>query len=292
MSGYHCRLASSDALRGALLVCSGILFLALTLAAVPASAGDTAAPSPIVSPDVPLSFVTAASGGGDPQVVFTTPKWTILLDYRNVFMTDADGPRIRKLLRRPTAGGPTEVIWDASHPGKGAGGPERPEVWAVYDDGAVLFSLGTELNYAAETGALTHWTIKINDEACLPVYGDVTGIVVWPLDATRAREAYYVPGQRETFDLDHRVKITGETGLRWAQPLFKRHGDRLVWLDWPSWDQVPPTRFTLASFNLATGQGWTKTVEVAQGNARLEHFDGHTVQVSGKRYDARTGDPK
>ncbi|MEI6501948.1 MAG: hypothetical protein WCP21_13085, partial [Armatimonadota bacterium] len=202
-----------------------------------------------------------------------------------------EGRHVRSLLRQPAEGGPTEEIFDGSHPGQGRPASYAPRVWAVYDDGAVLFSLGEELLYVAKPGECQRWTVKVEGETWLPVYGDAEGIMLWPLDANRARDAYYVPGERDKFDLEGRIKVTGAQGIRWAEPLVKRYGDVLVWLDWPSWDQQPCTGYRLAAYNLKTRSGWSSEIVVPAGNARLEHVDDKTVQVSGKRFDAGTGKP-
>ena len=52
--------------------------------------------------------------------------------------------------------------------------------------------------------------------------------------------------------------------------------------------QPGATKYRLSLFDLETKKGWSKDLEVP-GNAKLEHFDSHTVQVSGQRYDAATG---
>ena len=264
---------------------------ALAAAALAAFSSAGAQP-PIVSPDVPLEFVTNATFGGGAQDVYKDARWIISADFHDDMITDAEGPHVRKLFRRATGGGPTEEIWDGSHPVYGLPTPATPRVWAAYDDGAVLFSLAEDLLYVARPGECRRWTLKVNDETWLPIYGDVAGVAFRPLGTERTSPAYYVPCRRDCFDLDARVKITGDEGMCWAEPLVKRYGDVLVWLDWPSWDQQPPTRYHLAAFDLGAKAGWGEDIELPAGNARLEHFDGRTVQVSGKRYDAATGKPE
>lgn len=275
------------------LICAAVICvipLALILAGTPVLAAD--APAPVVSPDVPLSFNTAAGMGGGQHAVLTTPHWTILADFHDDLITDAEGAHVRKLFRRPTAGGDTVEIWSGWKPGEPRPPSDQPRVWAAYDDGAVLFTLGTDLVFVPRPGESYRRTFKVNGETWLPVYGDRAGLVLWPLDATRAREAFYVPGARDAFDLEQRVKITGDQGIRWAEPLVKRHGDVLVWLDWPSWDQVPATHYRLSAYNLQTKTGWSRELDVPAGNARFERLDAHIAQISGKRYDVVTGAPK
>lgn len=271
------------------------IVVAATMAVIASSVvsfADGAAPHPqIISPDVPLEFVTSIPVGGGPRVVLTSPRWTILLDYHDEIITDAEGPRIRKLFRRPAAGGDMEEVWDGSLHGKGGDNAEMPHVWVAYDDGAVLFSRGTELDYVAKPGVTKHWAAKVDGEECLPIYADTSGIVLWPRDFTRSREAWYIPGERDAFDVEGRIKITGANGIRYPEPLVKRHGNLLVWLDWLSYDQPGATRYRLSLFDLETRKGWSKDVDI-RGTARMEHFDGHTVQVSGQRYDAVTGNKK
>jgi len=265
-----------------------IIPFALTLTGTPALAAD----APIISPDVPLSFTAAGATGGGQHVVLTTPKWTILADFHDDLITDAEGAHIRKLFRRPTGGGEAVEIWSGWKPGDPKPPSDQPRVWAAYDDGAVLFTLGTDLLFVPKPGECYRRTFRVNNETWLPVYGDREGLVLLPLDGARAREAYYVPGQRDAFDLEQRVKITGDAGIRWAEPLVKRYGDTLAWLDWPSWDQVPCTHYRLAAFNLQAKTGWSRELDVPAGNAQFEHLNAQLAQVSGKRYDVATGEPK
>ena len=271
-----------------LVVVVGLAALAMSCAAEP----DAAAPLPaVISPDVPLGFVTGAGGGPEPRMVLKSKTWTIWLEYHHEIITDAEGPWTRKLYRQPAAGGERELIWDGSHPGDGKRDTRVPHAWVVYDDGALLFSQDTELTYVGQPGTTKAWVAKLNDEALLPIYADVTGLVLWPLDATRPREAYFVPGERDAFDLEKRIRITGDVGIRWAEPPFKRFREQLVWLDWPSFDQQPPTTYRLSLFDLKTQKGWSEEITVA-GNAQLGRVNGRTIEVSGQRYDAATGERK
>ncbi len=281
--------------RSTLAPVAGMALLALcaSLPAMAAAAGAAPAPTaagqhaPIVSPDVPLAFVTSAGGGAEPQVVLTSPRWTILLQWYKQIITDADGPWTRKLFRRPASGGALEQIWEQAR-GNDLDGATAPHVWLAYDDGAVLFSQDTQLSYVAKPGACRSWVPKIDDVECLPAYADTEGMLLCPWDYNRGGALYYVPGERDAFDLGRRIKLTGAESLRYPEPLVKRDGSLFVWLDWPSFAAPPSTQYRLSLFDLATAKGWSKDLEVP-GNAKLEHFDGHTVQVSGQRYDAVTG---
>jgi hypothetical protein len=271
-----------------------VLIMSTTSSAVTADGHASPPPKasklnpPIISPDVPLSFVTSAATGGVPRVVLTSPRWTIFLEFRDEIITDAEGPHIRKLFRRPTAGGTMEEIWDDSTHGGAGNSSLVPHIWVVYDDGAVLFSRGTELIYVAKPGSSRHWVAKIDKEECYPLYADTSGIVLWPADFTRSHAAYYVAGERDSFDLSNRLNISGAEGIRYVEPLFKRYKNLLVWLDQPSYDVPGSTRYRLALFDLTSRKGWAKDLDIP-GNPRLEHFDAVTVQVSGQRYDTATG---
>ena len=258
--------------------------------AIAAGAAPAAQHAPIISPDVPLDFMTGASGGAEPQVVLTSPRWTILLQWYKQIITDADGPWTRKLFRRPASGGALEQIWEQPH-GKDLDGATAPHVWLAYDDGAVLFSQGTQLSYVAKPGACKSWVVKLDGVDCLPAYADLAGIALCPWDYNHGGAFYYVPGERDAFDLDHRIKLTGAENLRYPEPLVKRYGDALVRLDWPSFAVPGATQYRLSLFDLKTGKTWSKDLDVP-GNVKLEHFDGRTVQVSGQRYDAATGNKK
>lgn len=86
-------------------------------------------------------------------MVTSTAVWTILADFHDEIVTDAEGAHVRKLYRRPTPGGPTEEIWDGGR-----------------------------------AGACHRWTLVVEGETWLPAYGDSEGLIFWPLDGTRARE--------------------------------------------------------------------------------------------------------
>ncbi len=293
-----CLLRCLPRSRSVLAVIAAAVAWALVTYSPAVAAADGAAPAPagsahhapIVSPDVPLTFMTAAGGGEQPQVVLTTPRWSILLQWYKQIITDADGPWTRKLFRRPASGGALEQIWEQSD-GKDLDKATAPHVWLAYDDGAVLFSQGTKLTYVAKPGASKSWVAQIDGVDCLPAYADAAGIALCPWDYNHGGAFYYVPGERDAFDLDHRIKLTGAVDLRYPEPLVKRCGDVLVWLDWPSFAEPGATNYRLSLFDLRTSKTWTKELSVP-GNVRLERFDGHTIQVSGQRYDAATGEKK